>query len=174
MTEHRNFTARERVRFRNLLRVAAESPYAGERANALAAAERLASRCGMTLDEAAGTPAERAPVHAVDAARRARWAEAARVILVNETHMRAEKARWEQAMREAIARGLDAPHRDAADGDARGRREWRNAHPKSRDRFTFARVLLAETALPFREVASITGLDVYQVVGLKLKMRSAA
>jgi hypothetical protein len=173
MTEPRDLSARERVRFRNLLRVAAESPYAGERANALAAAERLAARCGMTVEEAAGSPA-RAPVHAVDAARRARWAEAARAIMVNESHLRAEKARWEQAMKEAIARGLDAADRRGPDGDPRGRREWRSTHPKSRDRFTFARVLLAETALPFREVASITGLDVYQVVGLKLKMRTAA
>jgi hypothetical protein len=174
MTEHRDFTAPERVRFRNLLRVAAESPYAGERANALAAAERLASRCGMTLEEAAAGSPSRAPVHAVDAARRARWAEAARAIMVNEAHLRAEKARWEQAMKEAIARGLDAPDVDATLDEPRGRREWRSLHPKSRDRFSFARVLLAETALPFREVASITGLDVYQVVGLKLKMRSAA
>ena len=34
-----------------------------------------------------------------------------------------------------------------------------------------AAVLLRETKLPFREVAEITGLDVYKVVGMKLKMR---
>ena len=34
-----------------------------------------------------------------------------------------------------------------------------------------AAVLLRETRLPFREVADITGLDIYDVVGMKLKMR---
>ena len=34
-------------------------------------------------------------------------------------------------------------------------------------------MLLRETSLPFEEVARITGLDVYKVVGMKLKMRAA-
>jgi hypothetical protein len=174
MTERREMSARERVRFQNLLRVAAESPFAGERANALAAAERLVARCGMTLEEAAVASPPRPPVQAVDAARRARWAEAMRAVRINEEAMRAEKARWEQAMHEALARGLDRAEREAEEAARNApRRERRSSSSKGRDRVSFARVLLAETALPFREVASITGLNVYQVVGLKLKMRSA-
>jgi hypothetical protein len=36
-----------------------------------------------------------------------------------------------------------------------------------------AAILLKETSLPFNEVARITGLNVYKVVGMKLKMRAA-
>ena len=36
-----------------------------------------------------------------------------------------------------------------------------------------AAVLLQDTSLPFHEVAAITGLDIYEVVGLKLKLRAA-
>src|SRR3546814_1630412 len=43
------FTEAERQRFHNLLQLAAESPFEGERANALAAATRLAVRCGLAL-----------------------------------------------------------------------------------------------------------------------------
>jgi hypothetical protein len=32
-------------------------------------------------------------------------------------------------------------------------------------------VLLEETTLPIEEIADITGLDVYKVAGLKLKLR---
>jgi hypothetical protein len=113
-------------------------------------------------------------VHAVDAARRARWAEAVRAVRINEEAIRAEKARWEQAMREAVERGLDRAERRAAEAARNApRREGRMSSSKGRDRYAFARVLLAETSLPFREVASITGLNVYQVVGIKLKMRAA-
>jgi hypothetical protein len=35
-----------------------------------------------------------------------------------------------------------------------------------------AATLLRETSLSFREIASITGLDIYAVVGLKLKLRA--
>src|SRR3546814_17575845 len=41
------FTEAERQRFHNLLQLAAESPFEGERANALAADTRLAVRCGQ-------------------------------------------------------------------------------------------------------------------------------
>ena len=45
---------------------------------------------------------------------------------------------------------------------------------RSRSPHSFAKVLLSETTLPLREIVSLTGLDIYRVVGLKLKMRSAA
>ena len=46
-------TPEEQVRFHNLLKLAKESPFPGERENALAAAERMATRHGLTLEEAA-------------------------------------------------------------------------------------------------------------------------
>ena len=52
------FTENERQRFRNLLELANSSPYQGERDNAMAAAERLAGRHGMTLG---GSGARRDP-----------------------------------------------------------------------------------------------------------------
>ena len=36
------------------------------------------------------------------------------------------------------------------------------------------KLLLAETSLPLEEVVELTGLNIYDIVGLKLKMRSAA
>ena len=35
-------------------------------------------------------------------------------------------------------------------------------------------MLLKETRLPLTEIVSLTGLDIYKVVGLKLKMRPFA
>ena len=57
------FSEAERQRFHNLLQLAAESPFEGERANALAAATRLATRCGLTLDEAAAGGSRQEPRH---------------------------------------------------------------------------------------------------------------
>ena len=37
-----------------------------------------------------------------------------------------------------------------------------------------AQVLLNETSLPFIEIAQITGLNMYQVVTIKLQLREAA
>lgn len=79
-----------------------------------------------------------------------------------------EKARREKALQAAMARGLDA------DDDRRRNRD--NAPPfrsrRTRDPWSHARTLLSETSLPLSEVVDITGLDIYQVAGLKLKMRS--
>jgi len=44
------FSEADRQRFHNLLHLAAESTFEGERANALAAAKRLAERFGLTLE----------------------------------------------------------------------------------------------------------------------------
>ena len=57
---HKPFSRETRRRFEKLLRLAAESPYPGEQANARAAASRLAADHGMSLDEVspAGVEAE--------------------------------------------------------------------------------------------------------------------
>ena len=47
------FTYRERERFRNLLELAKSSKFDGERTNAMAAATRLATKHGLSLEEAA-------------------------------------------------------------------------------------------------------------------------
>ena len=174
------FTEAERQRFHNLLQLAAESPYEGERSNALAAAERLAARFGLTLDEAAAGGAEQEPPqtaprgddHLADdigfqPQTLDRFARAAHLM---DNFILNDKLRRESALRAAQARGLDAEElRKAVTSTVRaGRVKRRRMNP---DRH--AATLLRETSLSFREIANITGLNIYDVVGLKLKLRAA-
>ncbi len=165
----------ERARFGALLKVASESPYPGERANALDAARRLAGRHGMSLQEAARNRYAHGAGAKMQAPQRARQytaQEMADIVARSEARLRAEKEDYERALRQARERGLDAGERaqparaSSAGGPGTSRR--------SRSPHSFAQVLLAETTLPLREIVSLTGLDIYRVVGLKLKMRSAA
>lgn len=149
--------------------MAAESPFQGERDNALAAAERLAARFEMTIDEAAsdgGAPAQKPePPRVVDPSE-ARFAQSVHMM---DQFLRTDKARRDAAMRAAYKKGLDAEL---------SRRQSNTRQPRaSRARmnpYKHAAVLLRETSLPFKEISRITGLDVYKVVGMKLKMRRAA
>lgn len=172
------FTPEERTRFLNLLKLAADSPFAGERDNALAAAERLAARNGMTLDEAAAGGRRQRPRQKEDFSGYDGFAGAAGFgngkraptwMDVIDHRIYLEKARREKAMQAAFARGLDADERRAKDrpyaAPSRSRRR--------RDPWSHARALLSETSLPLSEVVDITGLDIYQVAGLKLKMRGS-
>ena len=176
-TANRPFSDAEQVRFHALLKLAAESPFEGERANALAAATRFAAQHGMTLDEAARReqPPDPLPRRAhgfwqTPPERNDPAARAASFINLMESYLRADKARREAALREAMARGLDmGPPTDAAKPASRRRYNYSRRNPLSH-----AHVLLAETSLPLQEIVSLTGLDIYQVVGLKLKMRRAA
>jgi hypothetical protein len=175
------FTEAEQQRFHNLLQLAAESPFEGERDNALAAATRLAARCGLTLDEAAAGGRREPPreqprgddfmaddlgfrPHSLD--------RFARAVHLMDSFILHDKARREEALRAAQARGLDAEElRKAVTASVvqarvnRRRRMNPNRH---------AATLLRETTLSFREIASITGLDIYSVVGLKLKLRATS
>ncbi len=168
------------------MKLAAESPFAGERDNALAAATRLADGHGMTLDEAAAgggdveqAPPKRRPVADPDfIRRRARQAaggasftgkRAANAAHNVDSWQRSDKERFEQAVREAHERGLDAAERRRAAAPPRPFRSKRGG----RDPHSHASVLIRETSLPLAEICQLTGLDIYQVVGLKLKMRSA-
>lgn len=167
-------SAEERARFNALLKVAAESPYPGERANALDAARRLAKRHGMSLQEAAREPTD--PIRAVQTPqhpRRYTSREMAEIIAFSEARFRADKERYERALREARERGLDGGGKkpDVRPASSPG---VRTTSQRSRSPQSFAKVLLSETTLPLREIVSLTGLDIYRVVGLKLKMRSAA
>lgn len=83
----------------------------------------------------------------------------------------ADKARRDAALQEARERGLDAEERRRAAAAANRvpRRNNRKRDPKSH-----ATVLLEETSLPLEEIASMTGLSMYELVGMKLKMRAAS
>lgn len=173
------FSATERTRFHNLLKLAAESPYEGERRNALDAAHRLAARHDMTVEEAArgDEPRERA-VPPRDHAADTRAAAFARFFHLSEVHLRADKQRHQEALRRARARGLDGEAAGVEDPPPRpGSAPRRPSSFRSRrrlDRFSFARILIRETGLSLHEIATITDLTIYEVVGLKLKMRQAA
>jgi hypothetical protein len=167
-------TQKEQDRFHNLLKLAAESPYEGERSAALAAAERLVAKHGMTLDEAAQrdpvdwepepTPAEKA--------RREAEHEAVRRAREEEIRRQADKSHWERAWREARARGLDeAEKREKTKAQSRSYQQPRSR--RRRNPNDFAGALLRETRMSLQEIADITQLDIYQVAGIKLKMRNA-
>lgn len=125
----------------------------------------------MTLDEAAtGGPAPERPEPRQKSPRTpsGQAKGMARAAQMMDGWIRADKARRDAAMEEARMRGLDAEERRRAEAEANRvqRRNNRRRDPKSH-----ARVLLSETSLSIREICSITGLDIYEVVGLKLKMR---
>ena len=163
------------------MQLAAESPYEGERSNALAAAERLAARFGLTLDEAAAGGAAQEPppaeprgddhmaedlgFHPQTLDRFARAMHLMDSFILNDKHRR------EAALRAAQARGLDAEElRKAVTSTVTAKR----ANPRRMNPNRHAATLLRETSLSFREIASITGLDIYDVVGLKLKLRATS
>jgi len=175
------FSEAERLRFHNLLQLAAESPFEGERANALAAAKRLAERVGLTLDEAAAGGAAQEPPHAAPRGddhladdlgfapqTLDRFARAAHLM---DNFILHDKLRREAALRAAQARGLDAEGlREAVTSTVtNGKVNRRRMNP-----YRHAATLLKETSLSFDEISNITGLDIYAVVGLKLKMRPAS
>jgi len=165
------FSESERTRFHNLLKLAAESPFKGERAAALAAAGRLAKRHGMTLQEAAtgGGPAPEVPKKPSMARRGPHEVQArdvGRFVHLMDTWTSNDKARRDAALAEAYERGLDRERDKRSSGQApRRNASKRNPH-------SHAKVLLQETSLPLLEICSLTGLDIYEVVGLKLKMRA--
>lgn len=168
----RPFDSDERERFHNLLKLAAESPFEGERRNALAAADRMATRHGMTLEEAAvggGAPAQEPTQNEPEPSPDLR--AFAHSLHLMDYYLHVDKLRRDAAMKAARERGLemDETPPQALRSPMRDRRASRRRMNPTRH----AAVLLRETSLPFEEVARITGLDVYQVVGMKLKMRAA-
>lgn len=166
-------TGAEQTRFRNLLELANSSKFEGERANALDAARRIAARHGMTLEEAARTGLEQPRQQQSPDIRTPEGRRDPRAAYFAFAHQQAverEKRRWEEAVQKARERGLDG----GTDPEPRSDLRPRRASKSRRDPIKHASVLLEETRLPFSEIASITGLSVYAIVGMKLKMRSAA
>ncbi len=173
VTIAQGFTIEEHDRFKVLLKVAAESPFEGERANALAAATRLAARHGVTLEEAAAGQTEPPePPEQPEPETGTWWRDprlASYVHLLDE-QIRQDKARRDQALQAAYARGLDAELRKPARKPVlRAPRNNRRREP-----WSHARVLLSETTLPLGEISDITGLGLDQVTALRLKLRGAA
>ena len=193
------FSAKERLRFRKLLEVANSSTFAGERDAALAAATRLAATHGMSLREAAGmaekeeepTPRRRPPRRPsginpdVAAAMRAaginrdprtrsyaRFGERGSAA-IEEARLAGEKRRYEAAMADALQRGLDAEERAAAAKAAAKKRDYvrRPNRAAFRNRGEFIRVLLSETTMSARDIASTAGVSIYDVYREKLLMR---
>ena len=168
----RPFDSDERERFHNLLKLAAESPFEGERRNALAAADRMATRHGMTLEEAAvggGAPAQEAPQAEPEQPSDVR--AFAHSLHLMDYYLHVDKLRRDAAMKAARERGLDPD--DGPPPALRAATRDRRASRRRMNPMRHAAILLRETSLPFEEVAQITGLDVYKVVGMKLKMRAA-
>lgn len=167
------FSTADRERFHNLLKLAAESPFEGERENALAAARRLAGRFGMSLAEAAADSArQQQPAPQAEPPRPSPAASFAYFFHLSEAQLAADKARRDASRQAAFARGLDAEERRE---QAAPRRPagflHRAASARRMDPQRHARNLLLETSLPLREVVRLTGLSVWEVVGLKLKLR---
>lgn len=153
-----------------MLKLAKESPFSGERNNALAAAERLASRHDLTLEEAAigATQTQKAKSDA-DSAKYAR--DLAAFVHMTDYQIYVEKQQRDAALKEAEKLGLDtgkkkpqprAPTRQARRSTARmepNRHAWN---------------LVRETKLSYQEIATITGLDIYEVLLMKIQYLRAA
>ena len=158
-------TAAERERFHNLLLMAKESPFEGERSNALEAAERMAKRNGLTLEEArsGGEAMQQAPSARqqsrstfeqaeAEAAARERASEMAQFMRNAEMRARSDGARHDEALKAAYERGLDAAERRREEKQAtRDFQIYKNS--RRRDPLVHARVLLRETRLPLSEIA---------------------
>jgi hypothetical protein len=177
LTISTEFTESERNRFRNLLELANGSKYQGERENAMAAATRIAEKHGMSLDEAARwTPPETSdnkPMPRQEFYQRPRKGADFSNAAQTQQSADQEKKRWQEAMDKAKDRGLDKAEeaKKAAQEAANARR--RNSKSR-RNPVIHANILLKETSFSFEEIADITGLDVYQIVAMKLKSRNAA
>ena len=163
-----------RDRFRALLKLASESPFEGERENAMAAANRIAEQHGMSLDEATH-PSQRhtAVEHAQSDVTKddVTVSKFSNYFDVSEQNLRMDKERREAALRDAMARGLDKTRQQQSEKAA-----YRTPARKQSQRSprNHAQVLLSETAFSVEEIVSLTGLNTYEVIGLKLKMRSMA
>ena len=91
-------------------------------------------------------------------------------VLKNSHNEALDKARWQSAVKEAQNRGLDWSEQKKTVKELRQYKFGKTRrHPVKH-----AQVLLNETSLRFFEIAQITGLNVYQVVTIKLQLREAA
>ncbi len=188
------FPAKERLRFRKLLEVAHSTTYVGEREAALGAAARLAKTYGMSLREAAGMPdaPKEKPKAKIKRPRgfRADFGAAGPDSMgmwwvpkgtrfedsrhLHRTSLEADKERREQALKDAISRGLDADENAQKSQSSRNSGQRRKSNNRAwRPRAEFVRVLLAETRMSAKEIAAVAGVTIYDVFREKLLMRRA-
>jgi len=167
-------TKDDKVRFTNLLELASSSEFDGERKNALAAARRIADKYNLSLAEASrretAKPNLRPAPHPVTMNMMDELAARSSIIPTNIHKENIEKLRWQSAVQAAKIRGLDLSN----SREHPRKTTMRNFSKTRRHPSKHAKVLLDETTLPFREIAEITGLNIYQVVCIKLKSREAA
>ncbi len=193
-----DFPEKERARFRKLLEVANSTSYSGEREAALMAATRLAETYGMTLREAAGMKDRPRKKKSASTARRPRgfradfgsadpeamgmwWASREKATSqqqnLDSESLAADKKRREEALRNAIERGLDNEERAAAEkkksSPSRGHTTRSAGRSAWRPRPEFVRVLLKETRMSAKEIAAVAGVTIYDVFREKLLMRRA-
>ena len=164
---NRALSKEERKRFLNLLQLAESSEFEGERENAMSAAKRMASRKGLSLDEAAmeSPPAEPTTQnnHSPNEA------EFAHHLHTLDQNISVAKKQREAALRAARERGLDANKRRPQRGNHRSKRSTARMPADMH-----AWKLVTETSFSYQEIAQITGLDVYQVVHMKIRRLRAA
>ena len=139
----------------------------------------MAARNGMTLEEAAA--AQPPEPHVVPEDPRPtredeiRAKEFARYADLMDYQLRMEKIMRDNAFNAARARGLDREEQQVEESRKKRAANFTRSRSKARmEPQKHAEVLLKETSFPFHEVAVITGLDVYEVVAVKLKMRKSA
>ena len=179
----KRFSEKDRQKFRKLLELAHSSSFKGERESALRAATRMADAHGMSLREAAGMPDD-APEAPAPKAKgdwdfgggvRQKWSRASdkdRQRFAYDSHgMATEKRRYEEALADAIRRGLvldDTPKKkESAYYRTPGGGAWRS-------RPEFVRVLLRETQMTAKEIAETVGVSIHDVFKEKLLMRKAS
>ena len=157
-------------RFSNLLELAKRSKFRGERNNALSAAKRIAEKHGMTIKEfekGASKPKDANSRPWANKNRQKKENIASELFKnINDTYH--EKERWQRAVNSAKARGLDENIRKRENIFEKSISLSKNKRPAGKH----AEVLLKETSLSFKEITEITGLNIYHVVGIKLKLRS--
>ncbi|MGZ0188337.1 MAG: DUF2786 domain-containing protein [Alphaproteobacteria bacterium] len=189
------FDKAEKQRFHNLLKLAAESPFEGERDAALAAAGRLAKKHDMDLREAAAASEPEPEPKPKPHGGKDFWGRAAargwdgsgfepppgfeeragKGPIDGDPTKRTpedEKRRWRAAFDAARRRGLDDAEEAAA---AKPKPRRASQQPKSNRRMNpqlHAESLLRETSFPLDEIAHITKLTVHQVAAIKLKLRN--
>lgn len=172
------FDEKERERFRKIVGVMEGATIEGERAAAKIAAERLAAQHDMSLEEAVRETHPERDDGRIDAdersARRADFdAWSAARARASEAQERAERYRYEQARREAEARGLDRES-GTRKGPARARYTptYRSARYRSNkdDRVRLISGLLRDGA-SLRRAADLAGVSTNEVARIWLLMR---
>ena len=157
-------------RFSNLLELAKRSKFRGERNNALSAAKRIAEKHGMTIKEFEKGTSKPKDTNSRPWANKNRQKKEniANALFKNVNDSYHEKERWQRAVNSAKARGLDENIRKRENILEKSLKLGKNKRPAGKH----AEVLLKETSLSFKEITEITGLNIYQVVGIKLKLRT--